>query len=198
MKVSVRRLAAEFVVIVFGVLVALAVDQWQDERNDRMLEAQYASRLISDLQVDTARYASLLRGPMTNKRNVLLAFSQGQMPQARNSAEMLAWLDQPTYGGIVETQSAAFREMESSGRIGLLRNPGTRDELANYYANHSFLAERYADSPGAYERLVAETIPGRVRYAYHTSEEVDEGIVSDAIGTLLSDPRLTLACPNPK
>lgn len=44
-----RRLAAEFVVIVVGVLVALAVDAAREARAERMLEAGYLHQLAADL-----------------------------------------------------------------------------------------------------------------------------------------------------
>lgn len=46
------RLAAEFLVIVVGVLVALGVDQWAQDRRDRSLEAEYLERLLEDLRYD--------------------------------------------------------------------------------------------------------------------------------------------------
>ena len=49
-----RRLGAEFVVIVVGVLVALAVDQWRDGLSDRELGAFYLSALERDLRADSS------------------------------------------------------------------------------------------------------------------------------------------------
>ncbi len=47
-----RRWAGEFVVIVLGILVALAVDNWSDDRKDRALEREYFSRIKEDLEWD--------------------------------------------------------------------------------------------------------------------------------------------------
>ncbi len=44
--------AAEFVVIVVGVLVALGVDSWASERSDRVLERDYLERLLDDVRYD--------------------------------------------------------------------------------------------------------------------------------------------------
>ena len=53
------RLAAEFVVIVIGVLVALGVDQWIDALDDRAREREYTVRLRGDLVADTLRFAGV-------------------------------------------------------------------------------------------------------------------------------------------
>ena len=50
-----QRWAGEFVVIVLGILAALAVDSWSKDREDRQLEREYLSRIKDDLQWDLGR-----------------------------------------------------------------------------------------------------------------------------------------------
>jgi len=62
-----RRWIGEFVVIVLGILVALAVDSWSDERNNRILEQEYLARIKEDLKwdlegIEEAIQASILQG----------------------------------------------------------------------------------------------------------------------------------------
>lgn len=53
------RLAAECFVIVIGVLVALGVDNWANERADRVLEQDYLQRLLDDVRYDMGEFAFL-------------------------------------------------------------------------------------------------------------------------------------------
>ncbi len=46
---------SELVIVVTGVLIALAADGWADSRADRALETQYIFGLVRDLQSDTAQ-----------------------------------------------------------------------------------------------------------------------------------------------
>ena len=62
-----RRWLGEFVVIVLGILAALAVDNWSTERNDRILEQEYLARIQKDLEwdlveIEEAISASILQG----------------------------------------------------------------------------------------------------------------------------------------
>jgi len=62
-----RRWAGEFVVIVLGILAALAVDSWSEDRNNRNLEQEYLARIQEDLEWDLAEIeeaisASILQG----------------------------------------------------------------------------------------------------------------------------------------
>lgn len=54
---NLRRFTGEFLVIVVGVLVALAVDDWRDYRNERELESHLMERLQDDLRADAADLA---------------------------------------------------------------------------------------------------------------------------------------------
>jgi hypothetical protein len=190
---TIQRLAGEFVVIVVGVLVALGVDQWRERQGERELEAAYATRLIGDLRADTAAFGDMLRGVWVDKRVFLLALSEGRVPQTESADELMVLLDHSVWLGIISVQAAAFREMESSGRLRLLANSATRDALANYYAHHAFLAGLFATSPSGFRLLVYEAIPGPVRYAYHTGQAIDGGQVMIGTAALLDDPRLPAA-----
>lgn len=62
-----RRWVGEFVVIVLGILAALAVDSWSEERHNRILEQEYLARIKEDLEWDLAEIeeaiqASILQG----------------------------------------------------------------------------------------------------------------------------------------
>ena len=62
-----RRWLGEFVVIVLGILAALAVDNWSTDRHDRNLEQEYLARIKEDLEwdlieIEEAIGASILQG----------------------------------------------------------------------------------------------------------------------------------------
>ena len=191
MRERAQRLLAEFAVIVIGVLVALAVDQWRQGLDERQLEDEYAARLLEDLRSDTSDYNRLLGDAFLTKRDFLLALSRGEVPSSgADELELAAHLDESTWGGLVEARDAAFSEMVSSGRIGLLASEELRSALANYYADHGFLSERYFNSPGGYDRLVAEAVPGHIRYAYHAGDPIDPTEVVEGLRTLLRHPGL--------
>ena len=54
------RLAAEFVVIVAGVLVALAADDYRDRVNDRRLERESLRQVLRDLEIDREDISPML------------------------------------------------------------------------------------------------------------------------------------------
>ena len=54
-----RRAGTEIVIIVVGVLVALAINEWWSEKEDRRMEAEYIERIKEDLRADIEGFRSL-------------------------------------------------------------------------------------------------------------------------------------------
>ena len=191
----VRFAAAEFIVIVAGVLVALAVDEWRQSRQDRDLELQYASRLRLDLQRDTSRFGDFERNALAAKADVLMGLRQRASHPATGSAATR--VPSPTmqelffsqFIALPEAQSAVFREMESTGTVRLLRDPGLRTELSNHYALHELLAGILEQPIGPYREIFAAALPGEMQYRWTAeSLEPDSAALAQAIGALVAHP----------
>jgi len=60
----------ELVIVTLGVLVALAVDQWNDDRNAQEEEKAILDRLLVDLKQD-AQLFGFVRDRMANKKSSL-------------------------------------------------------------------------------------------------------------------------------
>jgi hypothetical protein len=81
-----RRWTGEFVVIVLGILAALAVDSWSEQRDNRILEQEYLSRIKEDLESDL----------MEIEETIGASFLQ-----ARSATTLLYKLDDPLANHVV-------------------------------------------------------------------------------------------------
>ena len=52
LKIGWSGALGELLIIVAGVLIALAIDQWNDNRLDRLDEIDAVSRMLTDLETD--------------------------------------------------------------------------------------------------------------------------------------------------
>ena len=151
---SAARLAAEFVVIVLGVLVALGADQWVANRADRATEHEYLERLLDDVVADRAENAFIveMHGMSLEAADSLLVWMRADRIDDIPEARLLV-----TFGYAAEQREpdysrSAYQELIASGRIGLIRSPEVRAALA------------------AYDRTINEyrgAWVGRVRGAFH-------------------------------
>jgi type II secretory pathway pseudopilin PulG len=87
----------EFVVIVLGILAALAVDSWSEERNNRILEQEYLARIKEDLEWDLAEIEEAIQASILQGRSATTLLYELNDPLAdhvpRFSSDRLAAID---------------------------------------------------------------------------------------------------------
>jgi len=140
LAIKVRSVLVEFVTIVVGVLVALAVDQWADDRAAQSLEGDYVLRLIGELRQDTADLRLALTY-VEDKEESLLRLQQallqpsGVQPDAIallqdiGTGTNYAWNAGPLAG------ATTFEELQSSGNLRLIEDPEIRFRIIRYYSS---------------------------------------------------------------
>jgi hypothetical protein len=129
-------LASEFVIIVLGVLVALAFDNWNQERQDRRTRDHLIESLLSDLREDEQDYAEFVAD--CNARYAAASFID------ERSADSLAWTDSDytqardalrRLGSTsrLETVESTFREMSALGSAATIEDSELRLKISYYY-----------------------------------------------------------------
>lgn len=135
------RFGAEAVIIVASILLALGVDEWREERNDRELEREYLVRLLDDLVANEKMVAAQRfddRGKIAHARAVYPYVNSGEYGDLDGPTAIVAsYLASPsaTPSWVDDT----YEELKSTGRLSLIRNAELRHQLIGY---HRFLEER--------------------------------------------------------
>lgn len=128
--------AIEFVIVVAGILLALQVDQWAEQRAERALEREYLHRLVEDLEIERAHLSATLQSTQNRVdavhylERVLQEPDRALEEPARVpwAIETVSWRAFPRVNGFV------FRELQSTGRLILIRSVALRRALAEHYA----------------------------------------------------------------
>lgn len=174
------RLLGEFIVIVAGVLVALAAQAAWDVRRERQQEDDYSHALARDLQSDTAEYAIALR--MTRRsietanvvRSVILGDTVHATRPLSKSLYYASWVNYPDWS------SGTMEELYSAGTIRLIRDQRIKEALHSYRALVSEWRPRMQgpeyDAFQEYRRLTVGLIPLEAAIAYEHTGLYDESV----------------------
>lgn len=136
----------EIVLVVIGILIALQINNWNDQRLNRELEANYYKRLIEDLNEDKALLTATFNYKMTVYSNAKKAIQLFYNPKeyGLSPQDALIALYQASQSQNPQSSTSTYLEMLSSGKIDLIQNDTIKTSIIRYYeldwANASTLA----------------------------------------------------------
>jgi len=188
------------VVIVAGVLIALAVDQWASDRADRRAEMDYLHALAVDLRSDSSLFAGTLIPVMSRAREAMDDIGPVVRGAAPVPVDTIVFLQRvvTSSGFFIQLGvRTTFDELLSTGSLRLIQSSALRSSLASYYESKALLENRSAVRVSDYADVVRTLLPGQ---AYSSALGVPEseirtygvrralnGIESDAFIGLMND-----------
>ena len=190
-----RSLFGEFVIIVAGVLAALAVDQWKDALDDRGLEARYIERLRADLEADTAEFAEFERTFVAAKTSVLRdLLAEDPLSRLSERPNLMEDLRYSRFIALPTNRPATFEELQSTGGLSLLRDIELRGAISSYYSGFEHISRILSVPDDDFRRRMSRALPGIPVYEWRLS--LQEPALADlrkGITALLSEPGLEAA-----
>lgn len=142
LKLDWRYGISELLIVVCGVLIALAAEGWRQGLQDRSAEREYVSRLRQDIVQDTAALADLMalsEERAASAASVVRVFDTGKAfgpPEKFVRAVSNAnWFNYPTYS------RTTIEDLQSTGNLRLLRDIGAKDTVSRYYALIDFFGQ---------------------------------------------------------
>jgi hypothetical protein len=188
-RIPLGRLAAEFVVLVIGVLVALGVDRWVAGIDERDQELAYLTELRADFVRNRvlAENGARVEGEVAEFAVVLLeSFGREESPEeaARSilAAEVTGWVYYSSYA------EGVWSDLQSTGSTLLLRDASLRVEISEFYRSLQWKSELEAElneDVSSYQLVARQFIDPNVRLAL--SEDFPGWLGFDATSLL---PRL--------
>lgn len=134
------RLGAEGLVIVLGVLVALAVDRWATGLDERTLEESYIEHLVENFSADSVQLATSVE-EAESRRALAIQILQGDESTALLEPErFLRDFETLPWWAPVEYSRETWDELVSTGRLSLIRDAALRSSVSRYYNHIEWLA----------------------------------------------------------
>ena len=151
------RVLAEGVVVVASILLALAADAWWDGQTDRSLERDTLERLYAGLgQIDEVLVEWQSRNQTVVDASAELLRHTGPAGSTLiNQDSIAALIGTAMVVWTLDPPAAAISSLETSGRLGLIRNQEILTQLASW---QSILADHQRD-----EQAVSDYVYGTIQ-----------------------------------
>jgi len=136
-SVSTLRGFAELIIIVIGVLIALAVDEWRDNIQLEEQKNHILSTLLVDLEEDRKDYEDFNATSQRRSRaaQYLLSYSTGGDPESTGwSGSPGEAIFQLAYSARIATTRSGFMEMISAGGRMAVYDDDLRSQILKYYS----------------------------------------------------------------
>ena len=130
----------EIVLVMIGILLALQVNNLNEQRKNAILEVQYLERLVGDLEADTTYYEE--RIAFVKLANRQLDFFIHKMYESQKNIEdvrdLFRYLILNT--DHLASQKDTYQELINSGKFDLVQNKVLKDSITDYYRFYEDLA----------------------------------------------------------
>ena len=129
-----RYAIGEIVLVVIGILIALQINNWNEERKNRISEADYYFKLLEDVDQDALEIQNQIdinQVRIDNSNKFIGLLQHGIFTQSEVVQVMLGSISKTTF--TFQPSKAAFEDLKSSGNLGLLRDLNIKNKLIAYY-----------------------------------------------------------------
>lgn len=124
----------EIVLVVIGILIALQINNWNEERKNHLLEASYYCKLLEDVNQDNLEIKNQIdinQIRIDYSNTFISLLQQPKFTQPEVMEAMLGSVSKTTF--TFQPSTAAFEDLKSSGNLGLLRDLTIKNKLIAYY-----------------------------------------------------------------
>jgi hypothetical protein len=165
MELRARWLLSETLVVVLGVLIALGLNDFWTERQERTLELQYIKRIHEDVSKDAEVIDSWFGEGLQKKLQALDAIVpivRGIQPVPEDVENFFSKVVVGGRGGPSATRwvtSTTIEDLKSTGNLRLIRDVDLRRNIARYYHDMEGLFIRSRDRRTGYTAFVFSQLP---------------------------------------
>ena len=123
----------EIFLVVIGILIALSINNWNEERKNKEAEYQYYCKLLDDFELDRKNIAQLY-----HESQLKIESSKQLLLDLRTKEKDKSYLINNYLKGlrtnVFVPSKVAITDLISSGKLNLMHNEKLKNDLIRYYA----------------------------------------------------------------
>lgn len=125
----------EIILVVIGILIALQINNWNQNRLNNNLESQYYERLLEDLEEERAIIQATLNYShqvSLHAKNAIAVFENSEDMNS-NPVDNLVDMYQASQLQDPNSATSTYKELIASGQINLIQNDNLKTALIRFY-----------------------------------------------------------------
>lgn len=135
----------EIALVVIGILIALQINNWNENRKEEILEIQFLHRLLEDLASDTSyfalRYEQSLKAVQNHPRVIQKMYErQKNIDDIRDLYRQISWVSED-----LTIQNVGYTELTNSGNLDIFKNQELKKAIIAYYRECEVAAKGIAE-----------------------------------------------------
>jgi len=139
----------EIVLVVIGILIALQINNWNEERKSANMGKEYIGLIYNDLKTDInvlKEIISRLDEQLIATENILTIFESQNHFISDTSAFTNDW-SRSSWPLTVDRSQNTFSELKTSGQSVLINDKALVDNLNKFYNKYDFYIQNYNEYP---------------------------------------------------
>ena len=156
-----RYAVGEILLVVIGILIALQVNTWNQNRLMRIEEIQTISKLITELEYEISLY-DFLREEAEKKTEALTRAKQVfKVGIISDSHSFLQDLVDGAYLGWAQGRivNQTYADLKESGNLGIIKDSDIRNKISRHYRNFLGILNRLDERETSYPNITFQYIP---------------------------------------
>ena len=179
-----KHMAAEFAIIVAGILLALAVDEWRQDRQELRIASEYLSDVAAELHrnlctAERVRVRHLQR--KMESLQTVLKFLNAPAAPVEDPAALLQAFARSASGARPWLVDNQFQALQNSGNVRLVRKLQPSLNLAGLYEGPDVLFAQIDRIQGDYPAVVNQLIPAQLQSRFSPLSSYANGVVAPAL-----------------
>ncbi|MFC4720851.1 DUF6090 family protein [Geojedonia litorea] len=167
----------EIVLVVIGILIALQINNWNEQRKAESTTFIYVENLIEDIKKDTLMYADQINAATLKYqycKDIYNVIYEGQ--KTKDTAKFIISLQSAGRLIVPTTTDNTYQDLLNTGNLKLIKDKQSIEAIRDYYSNPLYWwYQDYKDQlVNGYLPVVVDAIPMYIHEQILTNEIVDE------------------------
>ena len=172
----------EIVLVVIGILIALSLNNWNENRKNKLTESEYYCKLLADFELDRQNIAELYKESehkIETSKRLLLELNN----KNKDKSFLLNNYLQALRTNEFVPSKVAMTDLVSSGRLNLLTNDSLKNNLVRYYGElDKLLYQLEINRSKNLERVFS--YDDNIQFGYQYYDYVEKSLGKEILKTL--------------